>query len=312
MINNDDVTQKTIVLLNKGLCKLEKIHSLKFTYKILFKYIRFSLKKDLEKTNAEYKIGINDANKKIPNKFWIMWWQGLDKAPSLIRQNVKRLQYFFGEQNVFIITKENYQEYTNISKTIIDKFNNNNISFTSLSDIIRFNVLKNYGGFWIDSTVALSNKFVEYFKKETKGPFFSICNVNGNYHNISVSKWTIWFIGGVPNYDLFNYLDKFYEIYYTNHNKSIDYFLTDDVISYYYLKNLAFQNYCKKLSRTWYPYYFVSKFDKKFKQIYLSMFNNNIDYSVQKLTYKYSEDILRDKNSTLYHLYGKQWSLDDK
>lgn len=312
MLTNDDTKKNIVSLMNKLLNKLDRVYTSKKGYEVLFNYIRFTLKEEFQQTDIEYKSNNCRKHRNIPNKFWIMWWQGVDHAPSLIKCNIKRLQNVFGKENVVIITQSNYDKYTSISNVIINKFNKGYISVTSLSDIIRFNILKKYGGFWIDSTVTLSDRFLNYFNKIEKKDFFSICNKNQNYHNISHSRWTIWFIGGVPNYDLFDYLDKFYEIYYAHHIKSIDYFLTDDIISYYYLKNPNFRIQCRNLAKTWYPYYILSNFDKIFSLDYIYKFNNQLEYSIQKLTYKFDKKILNNKKSVLYQLCIKKWNFNNK
>ncbi|MGJ0684406.1 capsular polysaccharide synthesis protein [Lactobacillus johnsonii] len=304
--------EKIITLSRKILNKVDRVYSQEKFYNLFFNYIRFNLKKDFKQTNLYFNPSTNqlNQNKDIPYKFWTMWWQGIEAAPLLVKNNIKKLQQYFGKQNVVVITKKNYKEYANLSKTIIDRFNSGDISHASLSDIIRFNILKIYGGYWVDSTVEFSDTFFNYFSNEKKVEFFSICNKNQNYHNISFSRWTIWFIGGVPNYGLFNYLDKFYKIYYSNHSKSIDYFLTDDVISYYYMNNFAYRQKCEDLAQNWHPYFIVSKFNSKFKRDYMSRVNDKLEYSIQKLTYKYDMSEIAQKKTTLYNLSIKDWDFD--
>lgn len=65
----------------------------------------------------------------------------------IVQANIARLRVVFGEKNVVLITQDNYQQYVELTPIIHNKFLKNTISITHLSDIIRFNLLNDYGGF---------------------------------------------------------------------------------------------------------------------------------------------------------------------
>ena len=48
------------------------------------------------------------------------------------------------------------------SQSITDKFNGGKISIANYSDVIRMALLYQYGGYWIDSTVLLSDGWDDY------------------------------------------------------------------------------------------------------------------------------------------------------
>ena len=47
-----------------------------------------------------------------------------------------------------IITKDNWQQYMELPNHIIEKVENGKITLTHFSDIIRAELIKNYGGVW--------------------------------------------------------------------------------------------------------------------------------------------------------------------
>ena len=191
----------------------------------------------------------------------------------------------FGDK-VMLITKSNYLEYTDISNIIKEKVKRNEITFTQWSDILRFNLLKNNGGMWIDSTVILSDSFVNYYKRVKSNDFFSISSNDLDYHCISHSLWTGWLCGGKPGYDLFCFMDEFFKIYFRNHQKNIDYYLIDDAIYFYYKTYLSFRKTIKQQQANWDPYLFAKSYNNRNYKHYIYIFNKQKKYSVQKFSYK--------------------------
>lgn len=277
-------------------------------YRYFYKYINFCLKNDFDRVDKNLNFTSNKQDTKlIPYKFWVMWWQGLDDVhtPLIIKKNVKRLQELFGKENVVIITKDNFKNYTSVPNNIIKKLIDGKISFTHWSDIVRFNLLRENGGYWVDSTVMMSPKFKDFIVRNENNQFISVCENSMDYHNISFSQWTTWFIGGVPHYDLFEYICVFYNIYFKNHEEVVDYFLLDDVIAHYYQINSKFKNECKKNSKNWYPYYWIQNFTNKYNVEMEDKFNLNINYSIQKLTYKFDSKILEDHTCLAFHILNQ-------
>ena len=88
-----------------------------------------------------------------PETIWIMWWQGYNNAPNLVKACINSVKINNKNHNVIIITQENFKDYVMLPNFILKKFENGYISITHLSDIIRVLLLYNYGGLWIDSTV---------------------------------------------------------------------------------------------------------------------------------------------------------------
>lgn len=309
-MNKDFIKKKVIEYFEKIDNNLDKIHKGEEKYQLLYKLIYSLLRKDLEATDKSLQKRQNIIQNKIPYKFWIMWWQGISKAPIIVQKNIKSLQKLFGEENVTIIDKYNYTRYTDINPTLLKRFNDGRISVTSWSDIVRFNILKVNGGYWIDSTVAISATFKEYFLKLNNQKFFtlSISNDNNAYRYISYSKWALWFLGGVKNFELFVYMDKFYEVYFSNHHESIDYFLTDDAISYYYSTHKSFKEYCKQNEKNWKPYLWMNSFNTaNDNKNLIDSFNKELKYSVQKITYKYDSKLLDNPQNFISFLLEKKW-----
>lgn len=303
-MSNDLIYKNEIEYYKKIVDKLENYHEGKRKYELLYKLINYSLRKDFKMIDEDID-DIKSEQIEIPNKFWIMWWQGINQAPALVYKNICSLQKIFGENNVVIINKNNYKKYTNINPNILNKFSKNQISITTLSDIIRFNILKLNGGYWIDSTVVISDIFKKYFDNVDKKYFFTLSTKSDKkaYRNISYSKWTLWFLGGVPDLNFFRYMDKFYEIYFSNHQLAIDYFLTDDVIAHYYATHNNFRDYCRQTNNDWNPYLWWNNFNSlNISDYMMECFSKKLKYSVQKVSYKFEPKLLENRNNFISYL----------
>nr|WP_278769560.1 capsular polysaccharide synthesis protein [Limosilactobacillus mucosae] len=235
-------------------------------------------------------------------KVWVMWWQGYDKAPELIKSNIQRLRGIFGNNSVIVIDQNNYKKYTNISSELVDKLLQNKITFTFWSDIVRYNLLMNNGGMWIDSTVVMSKMLKNHIDEFFRNDFFSLCNVKEDYKFISLGKWTGWCIGGKRGFGLFKFVNCFFETYYDYYDEQIDYFLVDDAVTYYYLHNDEFRKIVKEESSKWEPYLFINNLTNTKTTELFSKFNTNKEYSIQKFTYKYRLDESIPKEALIYKL----------
>lgn len=255
-------------------------------YKKYFNFVYKCLENDFENTDKIFSPTISKIKKEdslYSKKIWVMWWQGYNSAPSVVKSNIVRMKNIFGSNNVILITKSNFKSYTNISPIIQDKFYKNKITFTSWSDIVRFNLLKNHGGVWVDSTVVLSKKILD--ERILEKEFFSLCS-SDEYQFVSNGSWTGWMIGGICQLGLFNYVNTFYEEYFKKHNSIIDYYIVDYVIYHYFLNNDYLRELINNEKRSWKNYEFMNHLFSNDINELVNNFNTKINYSVQKITYK--------------------------
>lgn len=130
---------------------------LKFSnvYRILEKY------ENKNTYNIEKLTGNPEVN--IDCTIWLMWMQGLDEAPEVIKKCCDSI-YKNKPDNftVIFLTKHNINDYITLPDYIWKKYNEGIITTTHLSDIIRVELLATYGGCWIDATVFSSGSIPSY------------------------------------------------------------------------------------------------------------------------------------------------------
>ena len=170
------------------------------------------------------------------NYIWTMWWQGEDNAPKLVKECINRMRTLNDKKTLVVIDKDNYREYCKLSGNIEQKLENGVITLTHFSDIMRFNLLKRFGGVWIDSTVLLTQKIPnEVFNKR----YYSIKNVPENFENVVDNRWAGNFVAGSKNFPLFAYFNDFFEEYWSKFDYLIDFFLIDYAFIIAYEKNIG-------------------------------------------------------------------------
>lgn len=268
------LTQILILILNKFnifITLKEKLTISKNKQIII--YLSKKYKYIIEKYN-DYE---NKENK-YSNKIWVFWYQGIDNAPILIKKCIESIKKQCKDKEIIVITKENIEDYYKIPEYIKSKINNKQITLTHLSDILRMNLLKKYGGHWIDATIFLTDN---PFKNDS---FNTIKFHTNELTSISNGKWCGFFIGG-KNQIFYNFMVDFFNEYWKEQIILIDYFLID------YTINIAYNNIStikKEFDNVSYNNEKIHELQKKLnnkfdKKEFIKLTSKNI---VNKLSYK--------------------------
>lgn len=173
----------------------------------------------------------NFNGSKSSEVIWFFWWQGLNEAPSLVKNCYSSLKKHSKNHKIIILSKNNICRYAHIPAYIYDKVNKNKITLTAFSDIVRFNLLKNYGGLWVDSTILWFKDFPNSFFSNF---YTAHGSANLTHKNVSLGRWTSYLIGGGKNNPVFCFMDNFYKLYYLKNEEPLDYFMVDYGLNYAY------------------------------------------------------------------------------
>lgn len=215
---------------------------------------------------------------------WVFWWQGEEEMPLIIKKCYKSLYDNISKEKckINLITKDNYKNYTNIPDYILKKVNNGDISLAHFSDIIRFNLLYNYGGLWIDSTIYITAPIKEEI---FKSDLFTHRRKDLKSTNISRANWSSYIIGGKKNHILFKYIYETLLFYWKMYDKPIDYFLTDYIIAIGYNELTYIRESINKISYNNPEIFTLAKYmNRKYDKDFFEKMK--ITTNIYKLTYK--------------------------
>ena len=208
------------------------------------KYYYFSKKVILNfvlKLRKEAQIDKSSSIKKedtteFPKIIWTMWQQGENQMPETVKASVKTIKEFAERSGCefHLLTDKNLEHFINIPKDITEKYKKKELSAAHYSDIIRFSILYQYGGIWMDATLFVSPyATVEMFE----GDFFSL-NHPPTYgeqmeRTIGDFKWSGFFLAGQKGGFYFKHIRDLY-IYYIRkypifiHYLMMDYFILSE------------------------------------------------------------------------------------
>lgn len=186
------------------------------------------LRHEIMSNNHTFPMPQEKFNPAIPDKsIFIMWWQGEQNAPSLVKACIESVRINANGHKVIIITKENINDFINIPNFIIKKVREKNISFTHLSDIIRLNLLAQYGGAWIDATVFCAKEISEeYFQR----PFYSI-HFDQHTKDPSHGRWTTFLLFAQKANPIIEKALEYHYRYWFKHSILVDYIMFDYIIN---------------------------------------------------------------------------------
>ena len=227
-------------------------------------YIEKKLEKELEQVQPNYKAlswkNIGKDFKRLANKYkylikeeknieddspiFIMWYQGIENAPPIVKACVKSVIMNRAKHPVHIISKYNLEKYIKVPSYIYDKFKEKKFGIANFSDILRLGLIFKYGGYWIDATYFLTKPI-----ENTNLSFYTI-KLNHCWlkrHPFIYCKWSGNYMGVSKNSFIATYGYMAFLYYWKKYNSRIDYFLIDYIIHIAYTKVLEFKNIVNKI-----------------------------------------------------------------
>ena len=165
-----------------------------------------------------------------------MWQQGEAQMPETVKASMKTIKDF-SERNgcdFHLLTNDNLEHFIDIPNDITEKYKKKELSAAHYSDIIRFSLLYQYGGIWIDATLFVS----PYATLEMlEGDFFSLnhppIHPEKLERMISDFKWSGYCLAGKKGKSYFKHIREIY-IYYVRkyplflHYLMMDYFILSE------------------------------------------------------------------------------------
>jgi len=107
----------------------------------------------------------------IPRIIWIMWWQGIDEAPDLVKQCYASWKKYNSNWKIIFLDENNLAEYLNL-RDIID-INRQDITIQKIANLVRMNLLARYGGVWADSTCFCCRPLDDWIDGYSSSGFFA-------------------------------------------------------------------------------------------------------------------------------------------
>lgn len=172
----------------------------------------------------------------FPKIIWTMWQQGEAQMPETVKASLKTIKDFAKRNDCeyYLLTNENLADFINIPVDITEKYKNKELSAAHYSDIIRFSLLYQYGGIWMDATLFVSPyATLEMFE----GDFFTLnhppLQTEQMERTVCDFKWSGFLLAGKKGKPFFKHIRDLY-LYYVRkfpifiHYLIMDYFILSE------------------------------------------------------------------------------------
>ena len=218
-----------------------------FSKKVLLNFV-FNLRK--EARICEMNDEIEEVAPEFPKIIWTMWQQGEEKMPETVRSSMKTIKNFAKRNGCefHMLTDENLHKYVNVPNDIIEKYKRKELKAAHYSDIVRFSLLYQYGGIWMDATLFVSPyATLEMFK----GEFFSLNHppimAEKLERAIGDYKWSGFLLAGKKEKLYFKHIRDLYIYFIRKYPVFIHYLMMDYFILSEYELNDEFKDLVDEL-----------------------------------------------------------------
>lgn len=256
--------------------------------------VRLSVdKKILSKLRKSYKAFIRHyvqeheaetLEKKHADIIWTSWLQGMENAPHIVQKCYESVQNHIRGKEIVVITEENYSDYVTFPDFILDKYKSGIISKTHFSDLLRIELLAQYGGTWMDSTVYCTGEIEQNDMLDSELFLFQCLKPGLDGHCTAISSWLMT---ADSNHKIILLTRALLYEYWRKHDSLADYFLLHDFFQ------LAIEAYPEEWNK-------VIPFSNSTPHILLLRLFEEYDETIwnavrkqtgfHKLTYKFSEE----------------------
>ena len=240
-------------------------------------------------------------------KIWVLWWQGKEEMPEIVRATYNSIVRNSGKE-VILITRDNYRQYIDIPDYIESKVAHGKMKLPALSDFIRCSLLDKYGGMWIDSTILMASQPPsEIFDKQlfTIRSGINTKPLAGKY--VAAGRWNVQILGtNRIHHPLFYQMRYLWMEYWSKYDSLIDYLLVDYTIARLYDMDLNIRHQIDHIECSnpdmhgLLPLLGKPYDDKKRKEL-------EEDTYLFKLTYKLKGICDTSKKNTFYNKILEEW-----
>ena len=130
-----------------------------------------------------------DTKDAVPKKLWMMWLQGLDSAPPVVRACYRSWRALHPDWEFVFLDKTNFREYVDVEAVLARQ---PHLESPALSDLVRINLLARHGGVWVDATCFCLTPLSEWLPEHTETGFFAFYAPQKN------RLLDIWFLASAP------------------------------------------------------------------------------------------------------------------
>lgn len=180
---------------------------------------------------------------------WVYWDQGIDAAPEMVRLCYQQLQetvsrYHSNAYELVALSAENLKDFVCLPDFIEKKYAHGKITRTHYSDLLRLELLVQYGGIWIDSTVLVTGALPDYLTDE---PMFFFRNSPTMACSANFSSWVLKADIHHPSILILQKAREVLFAYWREHDHLLDYLLLHLIVQLIVDKNATCKQHAEQV-----------------------------------------------------------------
>ena len=165
---------------------------------------------------------------------WVMWLQGIDNAPEIVKRCIDSQMKALPDKKFVFLDESNIEKYVELPGYILEKRKKGIIGNAHYSDLIRNEILIKFGGYWIDSTVFITDNSL--FKDIDDLPLFMFSYYYFGF-NPEIMELNNWLIYSCTNNNIICLLQKMLLEYWKDYDRAVNYFIyhiLESIVNDYY------------------------------------------------------------------------------
>lgn len=248
------------------------------------------------------KEAVNDNNSIRKKNVWICWFQGMDNAPELVKCCYNSVVRNMPNWEIKVITLDNYMEYVRFPGYIIEKFKKGYISYTHFSDLLRLELLANYGGLWLDATILCTSSDIPQSIINSDLFYYKTLKPGSDGHAILMSSWLLY---AKKNNIIIQITKNILYEYWRGSNQLIDYFLVHYVFTIvcelFDERNISVRSFCNTT-----PHVLQMNLFEEYDDVFFRDLCKQTCF--HKLTYKFDKGKINHLEGTYYNMLIEKYN----
>lgn len=170
---------------------------------------------------------------------YILWFQGFENAPEIIRWCVASWKHYNPTWNIVLLDNNNLKNYVDLEKVSYSK----DIELCHLADMVRMILLRDYGGLWVDATSFCNKPLDDWLPAYITSGFFAFDQYRPDL------KIANWFLYAEKNHPIISQWCDETLYYYQVHGKAHTYFVHHYIFEQLYHQDAQFKKEWDKVPK---------------------------------------------------------------
>jgi hypothetical protein len=149
-----------------------------------------------------------------PDRIWVYWGQGMDRAPTVVRRCHDELLARHAPEQVIVLDESTVGDHSELPGYVLDRTRDDR---TKYSDMLRLDLLARHGGVWLDATCLPRRDLAGLLPELVPSGFFAL-----RYRRARMASWLL---AAAPGDHTVATLRAAQIVYWRHHDEPIDYFV---------------------------------------------------------------------------------------